>query len=108
MWWSWRWLGCVDHLERHDGRACVARTPHGADVLAPANYSFGEKKAAGQFEVVARRSHGDGNAALAESDLQRFFDGQHVVAPRRLGTRYPANRHRHRVSLSCQTTLRSQ
>lgn len=59
----------------------------GNDVLGGGNDAFGEQKSQGEFYVVARGSHGDGDIFFGvgfqicpgESNFQRFFYGHKII-----------------------------
>jgi hypothetical protein len=77
------------------GRECdrcgVANTCNFRD-LAGAQNAFAEQKSRRQFGILARSAYGNGNVSLADTDLQRLFDGDQIlILDGRDLSRLPAN-----------------
>src|ERR1039457_7720495 len=81
-------------LHHHNVGATVAWATYPPNLGNILEHSFGMQKPRGQFEIVSGSSHGDGEAAISQSNLEGLFDRQQVVGMRCGATFPPADRYR--------------
>src|SRR5689334_14541068 len=80
---------CVQfHRNRITRLARISRrlgSPDSMNLRRALENAFGEQETRGQLEIMAGRTHGDGNGPLAELDFERFLDGQQILQRSRRG-----------------------